>query len=323
MVQLSPSTLTDLAGAASSGWSNFTPSLAAAAASSLPGSSGAGGLSGFYAPDPNDFGSGPPWDFSTFNEDKPRSQLDKDDFLTLFVEQLQHQDPMNPMNPDQMVAQLATFSQLEQAYETNKHLAVISAYQASINSAQSLSLLGREVETAGELITLDDSGRSSPAGYILPDDANVTITIYDHTGEPVRTIELGQQMAGRHDVVWDGAGDDGQQLPAGPYFFKVAAYGEESDFPMEVVTICQGPVTGIRYTEDGIPMLLVGPYDSSLTDENGEPIDARIAVLLSDILKVAEPQREEEVSNNELKSQLDLIQQAAYAAAGWEDGPLP
>ena len=41
-------------------------------------------------------------------------QLGKDQFLKLFVAQLQHQDPMNPMNDNEFMAQMASFSTLEQ-----------------------------------------------------------------------------------------------------------------------------------------------------------------------------------------------------------------
>jgi len=43
-----------------------------------------------------------------------QAQLGKDDFLKLLVAQLENQDPLNPTNNEQMVAQTAQFSQIEQ-----------------------------------------------------------------------------------------------------------------------------------------------------------------------------------------------------------------
>lgn len=54
------------------------------------------------------------------------NKLGKDAFLTLLVTQLKNQDPTNPVDNSQMIAQLATFSQLEQ-------LTTIATNVASIN----------------------------------------------------------------------------------------------------------------------------------------------------------------------------------------------
>ena len=43
-----------------------------------------------------------------------QAQLGKDDFLKLLVAQLENQDPLNPTNNEQMMAQTAQFSQIEQ-----------------------------------------------------------------------------------------------------------------------------------------------------------------------------------------------------------------
>jgi hypothetical protein len=42
------------------------------------------------------------------------AELGKDQFLKLFVAQLQHQDPMNPMQDQDFMGQMASFSTLEQ-----------------------------------------------------------------------------------------------------------------------------------------------------------------------------------------------------------------
>jgi flagellar basal-body rod modification protein FlgD len=46
----------------------------------------------------------------------------KDEFLKLLVAQLQNQDPLNPMQGDAFVAQLATFSSLEQLVSINENV---------------------------------------------------------------------------------------------------------------------------------------------------------------------------------------------------------
>ncbi len=57
---------------------------------------------------------------NTSSTNSKSSQLvDKTEFLELLVAQLKHQDPMNPVNNDQFITQLATFSSLEQLISIN------------------------------------------------------------------------------------------------------------------------------------------------------------------------------------------------------------
>lgn len=50
-----------------------------------------------------------------------QSQLNMDDFLKLLTSQLQYQDPMEPMKDTEFVAQMASFSSLDQMNNLNKN----------------------------------------------------------------------------------------------------------------------------------------------------------------------------------------------------------
>jgi flagellar basal-body rod modification protein FlgD len=70
------------------------------------------------------------------------SDLGKNDFLKLFVAQLQHQDPMNPMQDSEFMGQMAAFSTLEQV----SNLAVANERIAdSLASGNAVGLIGRTV----------------------------------------------------------------------------------------------------------------------------------------------------------------------------------
>jgi flagellar basal-body rod modification protein FlgD len=79
---------------------------------------------------------------ATQAENSKGASLGKDDFLKLFVAQLQHQDPMNPMQDGEFMGQMAQFSTLEQI--TNMATAN-TAMADNLTFSKSVSLIGRTV----------------------------------------------------------------------------------------------------------------------------------------------------------------------------------
>src|SRR5215218_7368484 len=83
----------------------------------------------------------------------PGGKMGKDEFLKMLVAQLKNQDPMSPMKGDEMAAQLAQFSSLEQLTNISKAIEAQSESQqgliASINDTTALSFLGKTVLARG------------------------------------------------------------------------------------------------------------------------------------------------------------------------------
>jgi flagellar basal-body rod modification protein FlgD len=76
----------------------------------------------------------------------PKATLDKDGFLKLFVAQLQHQDPSSPMDTSDSVAQMSSFSMVEQITNmaaTNTQIA------NSLNASSAVNLIGKTVTYTG------------------------------------------------------------------------------------------------------------------------------------------------------------------------------
>ena len=74
-----------------------------------------------------------------------KNTLDKDDFLKILVTQLTHQDPTQPMEDREFVAQMAQFSALEQMTNLNKEF---SRVVNLIASSQAVALIGKNVDVA-------------------------------------------------------------------------------------------------------------------------------------------------------------------------------
>lgn len=73
------------------------------------------------------------------------STVSYDNFLRLLLTQMRNQDPTDPMKSTEYMAQLATFSQVEQAVKSNEKL---DALLASFALSQADSVIGRTVTSA-------------------------------------------------------------------------------------------------------------------------------------------------------------------------------
>lgn len=79
-----------------------------------------------------------------------KATLDYDTFLTLLVQQMKNQDPTEPMDATEQIAQLATFSQVEQTIQTNKNLENL-LQSSTLNQAG--TIIGRTITNADKSIT--------------------------------------------------------------------------------------------------------------------------------------------------------------------------
>ncbi len=101
--------------------------------------------------------------------------LTYNDFLTLLMAEMKNQDPTQPMDPSQMVSQLATVSEVGQAVQTNTSLASLLT-ATSLNQAE--QLVGRTItspdgSTSGQVTSV--SVTSSGAVATLANGATVSL----------------------------------------------------------------------------------------------------------------------------------------------------
>lgn len=83
----------------------------------------------------------------SLTDEASKETLGKDDFLKLLTTQLRYQDPLNPIEDQEFIAQLAQFSSLEQMQNLNTTMEEANAAQQTLTAlGQATSMLGREVE---------------------------------------------------------------------------------------------------------------------------------------------------------------------------------
>jgi hypothetical protein len=59
--------------------------------------------------------------------------------------------------------------------------------------------------------------------FVIPNSDLVQMDIYNNIGQKVRNLVNRNYTAGAHEVIWDGRNDDGLQVPAGIYYYRIKA----------------------------------------------------------------------------------------------------
>ncbi|MDA1191098.1 MAG: hypothetical protein O3A46_05360 [Candidatus Poribacteria bacterium] len=188
----------------------------------------------------------------------PTDSLGKDAFMKLLVSQLRYQNPLEPMDNRDFIAQLSQFSSLEQLTDLRETFDASLQQQKTMNQTLAVGLLGQTVNVPTNLAVLHGDGEETSIHYYLESDAkSVEIQIKDVNGAVVRTLTPGAQPMGDQEVVWNGTDDLGNALPEGNYTYHVLAVGG-GDLPVPVLPFFQGRVDGLRLTEEGIMLKIEG-----------------------------------------------------------------
>jgi len=177
----------------------------------------------------------------------------KDEFLRLFMAQLEHQDPLDPKNGADMVAQLAQFSSVEQAQQTNQHLSELAAAQASNASASLSTLVGRDC-TAGATDFQLERGGTAPPIQITATGAmkGAQLVITDDSGKEIRRIAVPPSTSSA-TLAWDGHTADGTAAAPGSYHIAI----EPGTTGGTITAQWHGRVDAVELTSDG-PRLRMG-----------------------------------------------------------------
>lgn len=190
--------------------------------------------------------------------------VSQDDFMSLLVAQLENQDPLNPMENTDFIAELATFSSLEQ--ETNQTALLEEMVNGQQNNAtnQALSLMGQEITSSNTTIN-HVPGQTSDFMFQSPGPGQYAVSVFDQQGNLAMTDVTSADGAGNHSYTFDGMNGEGQSLPPGQYTIRVGASMNQNGEVNSLPTFMQGEVEGVNFLEGKAVLMVNGqpvPMDS-------------------------------------------------------------
>ncbi len=184
----------------------------------------------------------------------------RDNFMTLLVTQLRNQDPLNPMENNEMTSQLAQINTVSGIESLNDTMQTINGQMDAAKAMQAAGLIGKAVLVPGDKLLVGESGQTTPFGIELDAPAgDVKVTIYNNSGVPVRQLNFDQVGSGSQSFVWDGVMDDGSPAPAGSYKFSVEAANNGDAVSFKQLNYAQ--VMAVSNTANGLRLDLGGIFE--------------------------------------------------------------
>lgn len=185
-----------------------------------------------------------------------KTTLGQADFLKLMTAQMKNQDPFNPVDNTQMVAQMAQFSSLAGITEMSSTLKAIADKLGGTSVADAVSYVGRTVLTEGDVAYGLASGGLAGAIELGAEATDVNVSITDASGRVLKTMSLGKQPAGTLTYEWDGIAADGTAAGAGPFTVAVLASNNGANVP--ATGLVWAPVQSVSTTSGQAVLTLPG-----------------------------------------------------------------
>ncbi|MFT2091439.1 flagellar hook assembly protein FlgD [Paraglaciecola sp. 2405UD69-4] len=199
--------------------------------------------------------------------DDSNQTLSQEDFFSLLTEQLANQDPTAPVDNDQMVAQMTSFTMADGIDQLNTQFSDFASSMTSNQALQASSLIGQDVLLQGDIGYISEEGQNI-SGVVISEETiqNLEITIENETGEIIKTISAGTQAAGNIEFNWDGTDANGNNVPVGNYV--VSAQGKISGESVQMPTAINRHVDSVSLaaSSQGIILNLDGDVSVTLDD---------------------------------------------------------
>ena len=199
--------------------------------------------------------------------DGSNQTLSQKDFFSLLTEQLANQDPTKPVDNDQMVAQMTSFTMADGIEQLNDKFSDFATSMTSNQALQASSLIGQKVLLQGDIGYMSAEGQNV-SGVVIANQSvqGLEITIENETGEIIKSINVGTQAAGNIEFNWDGTDANGNNMPVGNYV--VRAQGNVAGESIVLPTAINRHVDSVSLaaSSQGIILNLDGDVSVTLND---------------------------------------------------------
>jgi len=196
----------------------------------------------------------------TFN---PKSVLDKDAFMKLFLAELQNQDPTDPMDTDKMITQTANLTTVESMENVQKSIKnLVNTFQSTAGM-DTISAVGKVADTGLDAFNVTEGGQAVDFDLFFETDyTQAEVFVFDSTGNVVKKFTVDDGKEGMTPVTWDGTDQNGNPVDAGIYkieaTYRDAANPTASEYMMTKMGLY--PIESVIFGGDEVQVRLGNEY---------------------------------------------------------------
>jgi len=176
---------------------------------------------------------------------KSNAAIDMNGFLRLLTTQMQYQDPFQPMDNNQMVAQMTQMSSLASQAESTALLGSIADSVAGGRLSDAASWIGKAMLVESNIATPDRTGAYAGELALGQSASGVMVDLVNADGHVVHTLDLGDQAAGTVPFFWDGHDEAGNFLGGSALQVKVRGATPTHVATWASIAAVQSPASGI------------------------------------------------------------------------------
>ena len=173
--------------------------------------------------------------------------LGRDAFLTLFTAQLQNQDPLDPMDNESFVSQLAQFSSLESMQSVDNSMQTMAEGMRSDRFLLGANLLGTNINVPGPYSELIEGSYISGNAAVSGDFESLNFTVSNADGKIVYERQLENVLPGDLSLMWNGENSSGEQQPSGKYSLVLTA--TENGKQMNIPVSTSQKISSVKWNE--------------------------------------------------------------------------
>jgi len=173
-----------------------------------------------------------------------KSEMGQADFLRLLTAQMQTQDPFEPVDNAQMVAQMATITNSSGIAEMNQTLKGLASQLTGSRLGDAASWIGKSMLVKSNIAAPDAAGQYMGQVSFADATSGASVDLIDGNGNVVKTIDLGNQAKGDVNFFWNGKDEAGNTIATDALKIRVNGASPSRVASWATIAAVQSPADG-------------------------------------------------------------------------------